>query len=316
MSTALEAVPPTMVDVTTVNEPCRPGAWGSATNCATHEGQELDADGKCFWARRPGFFERVLQDSIQHDKPPVLLDPGLCDMSALMRAPSSGLLRLARALNVQPPRRQEGDDDRKVKERFARAILDAVALDRAKQPLAVVEHRPFGVATTFENVITRALAQVGLEKKLLALFEQHPLPDMVRVISLHQPFAGLVVAGLKTLETRTWPWPYEPGWLAIHAAKKVDKKAMQYFGKGGPGARHAGKVAPHWQPQGVVLGLVWVDGCRPLLAEDFDQAWFFEANRFAWILKHPLAFTTPIPMRGPQKFASIPRRVVMQALAA
>lgn len=318
MSTTLEATPPTMVDATTAHEPCRPGAWGDATSCATHEGQPLDEDGKCFWSRKPSFLEKVFTASIQHDKPPVVLDPGLVDMRALMSAPSSGLLRLARALDVRPPGRQPGDDDRKVKERFARALLDAVALDRVRQPLVKIEPRPvavvdprsFGTITTTGRGWNMPAATVTSASPdpfadFLAL---HPLPDMVRVISLHQPFAGLVCAGLKTLETRRWPWPYPPGWLVVHAAKRCDPKAVRKFGA---------KVAPFRSPQGVLLGLVWVDGCRPLVPEDEARAWAYEPNRFAWELKHARTFTRAVPMvRGPQKFASVMREMVVHALAA
>lgn len=52
--------PPTMVDAATERLPCRPGGWGSDTSCATHEGQPLDKDGKCFWGQAPGPLERAM----------------------------------------------------------------------------------------------------------------------------------------------------------------------------------------------------------------------------------------------------------------
>lgn len=73
-----------------------------------------------------------------------------------------------------------------------------------------------------------------------------PLPEVLRVISLWDPYASLVVDGIKTLETRTWPWPYEPG-------------------------------------------------------------------RQAWPLSHGRRFVYPVPFRGPQKFASVPRETVAAA---
>jgi hypothetical protein len=47
------------------------------------------------------------------------------------------------------------------------------------------------------------------------------LPEKVRLISLNQPYAGLLFGndfdepgelGPKALETRTWAWPCEPSW--------------------------------------------------------------------------------------------------------
>lgn len=54
-----------------------------------------------------------------------------------------------------------------------------------------------------------------------------PLPERVRVISLWEPYASLVVNGRKTIETRKWPWPYDASWLVIHAAKRLDKSVCR-----------------------------------------------------------------------------------------
>jgi hypothetical protein len=52
-----------------------------------------------------------------------------------------------------------------------------------------------------------------------------PLEERVRVLSLWQPYASLVIAGVKTLETRKWEWPYQPSWLVIHVAKRAPSPA-------------------------------------------------------------------------------------------
>jgi hypothetical protein len=42
-------------------------------------------------------------------------------------------------------------------------------------------------------------------------------------ISLHQPWASMIAAGIKRFETRAYPPPKSfeiGGWIAIHAAKK------------------------------------------------------------------------------------------------
>lgn len=135
----------------------------------------------------------------------------------------------------------------------------------------------------------------------------HPLPDRVRVISLWEPYASLVVDGRKTLETRTWPFPYPPSWLVIHAAKHVDLAACDRLG-----------LNPFVRPKGTAgacIGLVWVSGpSRPLLREDEAAACFYEEGRYAWPLEHARRFKAPYAMRGPQKFASVSRDVVLDAM--
>lgn len=133
----------------------------------------------------------------------------------------------------------------------------------------------------------------------------HPLPDRVRVISLWEPYASLVVDGCKTLETRTWPFPYPPSWLVVHASKHIDRGACARLG-----------LDPeNFTTRGVLLGLVWVGGpSRPLLPTDEIAACFYEPGRYAWPLEHARRFKTPYTMRGPQKFASVSRDVVLDAM--
>lgn len=139
-----------------------------------------------------------------------------------------------------------------------------------------------------------------------------PLEERVLVISLHAPYAGLGAAGIKLLETRTWPWPYEARWLVIHAAKREPAPADV--------ARLAAKierVPPALRDaRGALLGLVRVtDPSRPLVPEDEDAACFYEAGRHAWPLARATPFARPVPVpRGPQKFSSLPRADVLRLL--
>lgn len=52
----------------------------------------------------------------------------------------------------------------------------------------------------------------------------------MKVITIKQPFASLIAAGIKEYEFRTWKTNYR-GELLIHAGKGVDKKAMKKFEK-------------------------------------------------------------------------------------
>ena len=139
-----------------------------------------------------------------------------------------------------------------------------------------------------------------------------PLEERVLVISLWPDYAALVIAGVKTLETRTWPWPYPPRWLVIHVAKREPSPADT--------TRLAAKlerVPPVLrEARGALLGLVYVAGpSRPLQPEDADAACFYEPGRFAWPLAQPTPFAKPVPVpRGPQKFSGLPRADVLRFL--
>ncbi|MCI9084584.1 MAG: ASCH domain-containing protein [Bacilli bacterium] len=50
----------------------------------------------------------------------------------------------------------------------------------------------------------------------------------MKVITVKQPFASLIAAGLKDYEFRTWKTNYR-GEILIHAGKGIDKEAMKKF---------------------------------------------------------------------------------------
>lgn len=50
----------------------------------------------------------------------------------------------------------------------------------------------------------------------------------MKAITIRQPFASLIAAGLKEYEFRTWKTGYR-GAILIHAGKSVDKEAMRKF---------------------------------------------------------------------------------------
>ena len=144
-----------------------------------------------------------------------------------------------------------------------------------------------------------------------------PLPERIPCISLWTPYAELVVYGEKTIETRTWPWPYDASWLVIHEAKHVDREAERRLAPRIQAMRE--KHAALGQRQGgtgQATGLVYVTGCRPLLPADEEAACFYASDppRFAWTLDHSHVFRRPVAMRGPQKFVYLPRETVLAAL--
>ncbi len=50
----------------------------------------------------------------------------------------------------------------------------------------------------------------------------------MKAITIKQPYASLIAAGIKKYEFRTWKTKYR-GELLIHAGKSIDKKAVKKF---------------------------------------------------------------------------------------
>lgn len=99
----------------------------------------------------------------------------------------------------------------------------------------------------------------------------------MKTLSIRQPWASLILLGIKRIENRSWPAPSAliGQRLAIHAARKPD-------------SLHA-LPDPATLPRGVLLGTVRLVACvrhdelPPELASDP----FAEAGGWCWILAEP-----------------------------
>lgn len=135
----------------------------------------------------------------------------------------------------------------------------------------------------------------------------------MKIISLWQPYATLMMLGVKRNETRHWATQHK-GWLAIHAAKtQEDAKDCfedEFIGKV---LRQAGFADYMMLPYGSVLGAVFMDGCIPTdtvnpvlrayLPKPGDMEWNFgnyQPGRFVWRTTEAVALPEPIPLRGQQ----------------
>lgn len=173
-------------------------------------------------------------------------------------------------------------------------------------------------------------------------------------ISLHQPYASLCVlptladasVPVKPYETRSFPCPqkYVGKRILIHAAKKWDMElyimsgrepfasALQRGGMMAPRPKLANRLSS--LPFGCIVGAVevvecyqvatWCHGVRlessetgfvaPLPTGDALAFGDFSIDRFAWALRNPVMFKTPIPYKGAQRFFSVPDDVVARQM--
>lgn len=118
----------------------------------------------------------------------------------------------------------------------------------------------------------------------------------MKVLTIRQPWASLIMTGYKRFEFRSWKTNYK-GDLLIHAGKTVDKEA----------AERLKKYLPEELPLGQILGKVTVVDCvkcdenlkEKCLKENKDvYAKSSFEERFAIQLENIKVFEKPIEVKG------------------
>ena len=116
----------------------------------------------------------------------------------------------------------------------------------------------------------------------------------LKALTLHQPWASLIVEGRKTIETRGWGTSHR-GLLAIHAGLTVDR---EFCAENGMDCERFAR--------GAVLGLVelvkcvsmtdrWIETSVPIEQLKWGN---FADGRVAWMLQLVERFEVPIPAKG------------------
>ena len=107
----------------------------------------------------------------------------------------------------------------------------------------------------------------------------------MKALTVRQPWASLIMAGVKDVECRSWNTSYR-GELVIHAGLATDRDAAAFV-------LSIGAELPEDLPAGAILGTVrLVD-----VVTDSDSPWA-EAGKFHWILADPEPWTEPVPAKG------------------
>jgi len=118
----------------------------------------------------------------------------------------------------------------------------------------------------------------------------------MKVLSLKQPFAELVISGKKTIELRKWNTKFR-GEFLIHASKVPDKKSMEKFG-----------FKENELPLGFIIGkatLVDVKNYPNEKEHSADKDKHLADNfwgNYGFVLENPQRFEKPIPARGNLNF--------------
>ncbi len=122
-------------------------------------------------------------------------------------------------------------------------------------------------------------------------------------LSVQQPWAWAIMAGIKPVENRTWRTSYR-GELVIHAGLSVrrDQAGRDHIAT-------LGHVVPEQLTRGVLLGTVELVDCIPSAEAltRFGAAWV-DPNPagWCWIVRKPPLFVEPIVQPGYQRLFSVP----------
>lgn len=133
----------------------------------------------------------------------------------------------------------------------------------------------------------------------------------MKALSLHQPWASLVIAGAKLYETRSRRTHYR-GLLAIHATSRdpVSTPQLAYLTHVLLG-RNLDEL-----PRGALLGTVEVTDCqsatdlRPTLSATEFALGGWEDGRFGWRLINPTPLAQPFPLAGHRGFWPVPQQAL------
>ena len=137
--------------------------------------------------------------------------------------------------------------------------------------------------------------------------------DIMKALTVKQPWASLIVEGIKDIENRTWKTNYR-GRILIHSSKMPEKglpcevlNSMQYSI-----VFTANSLDALIGENGVILGSVEIVDCvlnhTSIWAEKTDGVTDSNTGEFIprrepkpvynWVLANPVKFETPIPAKG------------------
>jgi len=112
----------------------------------------------------------------------------------------------------------------------------------------------------------------------------------VKVLTVRQPWAGLILAHGKDIENREWPTKVR-GRIAIHSSKVLrvsDFDDARFVEHMGPKVDWTG---PEFRA-GCILGTVEIVDC----VTASDSPWF--VGPYGFVLSNPMLFERPIPAKG------------------
>lgn len=131
----------------------------------------------------------------------------------------------------------------------------------------------------------------------------------MKAITIRQPYAQLIVRGLKRYETRSFATKFR-GALAIHAGKTPVEDTLRTMDEDTVQRLRFELGELEDLPVGAVIGAVFIEDCIPVdaafrakITEEERAVGDYSDGRYAWLLADtPLELSRPIPCAGAQGF--------------
>ena len=116
----------------------------------------------------------------------------------------------------------------------------------------------------------------------------------MKALTVKQPWASLIVDGIKDIENRTWPTKFR-GRILIHAGAKPDKEPYMLFNDEQLEEIDdcVMDVIESYENTGAIIGSVEIVDC----VQNHISIWA-EKGVYNWVLANPIKFTQPIPDKG------------------
>lgn len=121
----------------------------------------------------------------------------------------------------------------------------------------------------------------------------------MKCLSVWQPWANLIVKGVKDVENRTWAPSYR-GRLLIHAGLRVRVADLDYIAR-----RYGIELDRSLLRFGVILGAVDLIDCR----KKRTSIWHAR-GQVGWYFENPRRLRTPISYKGQLGLFDVPDRLL------
>lgn len=131
----------------------------------------------------------------------------------------------------------------------------------------------------------------------------------MRTLSIRQPYAWLIMQGIKDIENRDWKTDYR-GPMLIHVSKTYTRKEHNRLAE--QIAKDLHVILPSFEDlcaqQGLVIGRVNLIDC----VTGHTSPWYIPES-FAFVLADPMKLT-PVPWRGQLGFFDVPMHAITGSL--
>jgi hypothetical protein len=114
----------------------------------------------------------------------------------------------------------------------------------------------------------------------------------LKCLSVRQPWAWLICAGIKDVENRDWRGFYT-GPLLIHASKTVEETDLYWL-------KQEGHPIPDDLARGAIIGAAVLTHCT----DEISSKWH-NWGCFGFYLRNQILFDTPVPWRGQLGFFDV-----------